>query len=141
MHIEVMKMKPLNTSKRLQEIMAIKNLRQIDILNLAEPIGKKHGIKLTKTDLTQYVSGKTEPGPNKLWLLGQVLDVSEAWLIGLDVPMHRLKGDKHEQPFQVAPLTSNETTLILNYRELNLLGKEKAQEYMTDLTENEKYTK
>ena len=66
------------------------NLKQVDILNLAAPYSKKYGIKLNKNDLSQYVSGKVEPGQNKLYILGLALNVNEAWLMGFDVPMERM---------------------------------------------------
>lgn len=78
-------MKVSNTSQRLKSIMQKRNLKQVDILNLAKPYCKKYDIKLTKVDLSQYVSGKVEPGQAKLFVLAAALNVSEAWLMGLDV--------------------------------------------------------
>lgn len=78
-------MKKATTSQRLKEIMAERKLKQVDILELAQPYCQKFGIKLSKTDLSQYVSGKVEPGQHKLTILGQALNVSEAWLMGYDV--------------------------------------------------------
>ena len=82
-------MKDFNTSQRLKEIMDIRGLRQVDILHAAEPFCKKFGVKLNKNDLSQYVSGKTAPGQDKLTILGLALNVSEAWLMGYDVSMER----------------------------------------------------
>lgn len=61
-------------------------LRQVDILKMAEPYCLKHNIKLGRNDLSQYVSGKVEPGQKKLTILSLALGVSEAWLMGYDVP-------------------------------------------------------
>lgn len=82
-------MKKENTSSRLKYLMNARNLRQIDILNKCIPFCKKYNIKMNKSDISQYVSGKVEPNQNKLFILGQALDVAEAWLMGLDVPMER----------------------------------------------------
>lgn len=82
-------MKKYNTSDRLKQIMNKKCLKQVDILNLAAPYCKKYNIKLNKNDLSQYVSGKVEPGQNKLYILGLALNVGEAWLMGFDVPMDK----------------------------------------------------
>lgn len=82
-------MKIENTSIRLKKIMDERRLKQVDILEMAKPFCKKFGVKLNKNDLSQYVSGKVEPGQNKLFILGLTLDVSEAWLMGYDVPMSR----------------------------------------------------
>ena len=82
-------MKQFTTSQRLEQIMRSRNMRQVDILNAAEPYCRKYGIKLGKNDLSQYVSGKVEPGQDKLTILGLALNVSVAWLMGYDVPAER----------------------------------------------------
>lgn len=77
-----------NTGKRLKEIMKERNLKQVDIINLT----KKHeidNVKISKTDLSQYINEKTEPGQKKLFILAQALNVSEAWLMGYDVPKEK----------------------------------------------------
>lgn len=78
-----------NTSDRLKEIMENRNLKQIDILNLSLPYCAKFDVKMNKSDISQYVSGKVEPSQEKLVVLGMALNVSEAWLMGLDVPVSR----------------------------------------------------
>ena len=82
-------MKNFTTSQRLNQIMTARNFRQVDILTSAEPFCKKYGIKLGKNALSQYVSGKVEPGQERLTILGLALGVSEAWLMGFNVPMER----------------------------------------------------
>jgi len=82
-------MKPYTTSQRLQQIMDSRQLRQADIVRAAQPFCQRYGVNLGKNTLSQYVSGKTEPGQEKLTILGLALNVSEAWLMGYDVPMER----------------------------------------------------
>lgn len=82
-------MKIATTSERLKELMSERNLRQIDIIHAAKPFCEKYGVKLSKTDLSQYVSGKVEPGQEKLSILGLTLNVNEAWLMGYDVSSSR----------------------------------------------------
>lgn len=69
--------------------MSDQNLRQVDILNKTIPYCEKYGVKMNKSDISQYCSGKTEPNQDKLFVLGMALNVNEAWLMGLDVPMER----------------------------------------------------
>jgi len=64
-------------------------MKQVDIVNAARPFCQKYGVNLGKNTLSQYVSGKTEPKQDKLSILGMALGVSEAWLMGYDVPMER----------------------------------------------------
>lgn len=78
-----------NTATRLKQLMEERKLKQVDILNLSLPYCKKYDVKMNKSDISQYVSGKNEPGQEKLVVLGMALDVSEAWLMGLDVPKTR----------------------------------------------------
>lgn len=82
-------MKVSNTSKRLKELMSEQNLKQVDILEKAKPFCSQFDVKLTKVDLSQYVSGKVEPGQFKLLVLSRALGVNELWLMGFDVPRDR----------------------------------------------------
>lgn len=82
-------MKVSNTSERLKQIMRERGLRQVDILAKCKPYCEKYGVKMGRNDLSQYISGKFLPGQRKLTILGLALNVSEVWLMGLDVPMER----------------------------------------------------
>lgn len=82
-------MKPFTTSQRLKQIMDERNLKQVDILRMAQPYCKKFNVNLGKSALTQYVSGRVEPRADKLSIISYALGVSEAWLMGFDVPMKR----------------------------------------------------
>ena len=82
-------MKTYSTSQRLKQIMNARGMRQVEILSAAKPYCQKYGVRLGKNALSQYVNGKVEPGQEKLTILGLALGVSEAWLMGYDVPMQR----------------------------------------------------
>lgn len=82
-------MKKKNTAIRLKQLMDDQNLRQVDILNLTLPFCQKYNVKMNKSDISQYCSGKTEPNQDKLFVLAEALHVNEAWLMGYDVPMER----------------------------------------------------
>lgn len=77
------------TAERLQEIMKARGLRQSDVLRLAEPFSRFYGIPLNRANISMYTAGKVEPAQEKLFLLACALNVSEAWLMGLDVPADR----------------------------------------------------
>ncbi len=73
--------------KRLQEAMTKNNVKQVDIIRAAQD----KGIKLGKSHVSQYVSGKTIPRDNILNFLADYLQVDSKWLSGsskieLDVP-------------------------------------------------------
>ena len=111
-------MKSENTSMRLKKIMSDRNLRQIDILELCKPYCQKYQIKLGRNDLSQYVSGKVEPGQRKLTILGLALNVSEAWLMGFDVPMER---DSYNKQWDKEAAQFSDSINSF-YMELNSLG-------------------
>lgn len=86
------------TSNRIKQAMKSSNLKQVDIVNKAKSMEKETGIKLSKTDLSQYVNGKVTPGQKKLYVLAKILNVSEAWLLGYNVKSKRID-DKERDKF------------------------------------------
>lgn len=79
----------VSTAERLRQIMEEQNLKQVDILRKALPICAAYDVKMNKSDISQYVSGKVEPSQEKLVVLGMALNVTESWLMGFDVPPER----------------------------------------------------
>lgn len=75
------------TASRLQQVMSERNLKQVDVISLSKVHQKELGVKLGKSALSQYINGKSTPDQEKLVLLARTLGVSEAWLMGYDVPM------------------------------------------------------
>ena len=108
------------TAQRLRKIMSDRNLRQVDILALAEPYCKRYGVNLKKNDLSQYCSGKVEPGQDKLTILGLALGVSEPWLMGFDVPMERT----------ITPITENSDGRTEEYIRLFSLLNESQKDFI-----------
>ena len=66
-------------SERLKAAMKKQNLKQIDLVRAAQ----SQGIKLGKSHISQYVSGKTVPRTDILLFLAKTLQVEEEWLIGV----------------------------------------------------------
>ena len=66
--------------KRIAEALAIKGIRQADLCKLA---------KVPKSSLSLYLSGAYEPKQDRIYDMAKALNVSEAWLMGYDVPMER----------------------------------------------------
>ena len=71
-------------ASRLREAMAVRGLKQVDLCEKTD---------IPKSALSQYLNGRFEPKQDRLWKLASVLSVSEAWLMGYDVPM-----DPNSQP-------------------------------------------
>ena len=108
-------MKVATTSERLKQILSERHIRQIDIIEAAKPYSEKYNVKLNKNDLSQYVSGKTEPGQSKLSILGMALNVNEAWLMGLDVPMERKSATTDELMILFNSLDDNQRNNVIDY--------------------------
>ncbi len=83
-------------AERLKKAMELKGLKQADVIRLAEPVGEPSGIRIGKSHMSQYVSGKTEPRRDILKVLAQTLGVDLMWLEGEDVPM--VSGIRAAQP-------------------------------------------
>ena len=81
------KMLVSNTSERLRQLMQDRHLRQADILEKVLPFCEQYGIRMNRSDISQYLSGKVVPSQRKLSVLSKALNVQEPWLMGYDVPM------------------------------------------------------
>lgn len=89
-------MKNSCTADRLRFLMNSRGLKQVDIVALCQPFCARYGVKMNKSDISQYLSGKVEPSQDKLIVLGMALDVQESWLMGFDVPEGRSGSAKKE---------------------------------------------
>lgn len=65
-------------STRLRNLLQEKQIKQIELVRLAE----ERGIKLGKSHISQYVSGKTVPRNDILQFLADTLQVDAEWLLG-----------------------------------------------------------
>ena len=65
---------------RIKQGLQIRKMKQVE---LADKTG------IDKGQISSYLSGKYKPKQENLSLLAAALDVSEYWLMGLDVPMER----------------------------------------------------
>lgn len=71
-----------NFAKRLEKAMIIRNIKATELSEKAN---------IPKSAISQYLSGLYEAKQKSIFKLATALDVSEAWLMGLDVPMERKK--------------------------------------------------
>ena len=77
------------TSQRLRYLMDTYGYRQVDILNKCLPFAQQYNVKLRKNYIHYYLTGDNVPSQDMLTVLALGLNVSEAWLMGFDVPMER----------------------------------------------------
>lgn len=111
-------MDKIATSSRLKQIMSERDLKQVDILKLAAPHCAELGVKINKSDLSGYVSGKFEPGNDKLLVLARALNVDPRWLMGIPgVPKNEAESAQLFRDHVMKPF--NEQFLEKNKSEMN----------------------
>lgn len=130
-------MRKYETSDRIKQLMAEKNWKQVDIINNSKKFQEKLGVQLGKSALFQYVNGVQAPDQKKLSLLALTFDVSEAWLMGYDVPREResviekeyttsdlRKMAENAKTFDGKPLNEEDIEAIQNIIEIYLKGRQ-----------------
>lgn len=70
---------------RLQQALDRKGWKAVDLVD-------RTGVP--KGAISYYLSGKSRPKSDRLYIIAQALEVSEAWLLGYDVAMHRTDDQK-----------------------------------------------
>lgn len=70
---------------RLRKGLELSGMKQAD---LARKTGLDRGA------VSSYLSGRYEPKQKAIYLMARALNVSEAWLLGYDVPIYRTDGQK-----------------------------------------------
>ena len=74
-----------NIAIRIKKALSIRGMRQAELCKLAH---------IPKSSLSQYLNGDFEPKQDRIYLMARALNVSEAWLMGFDVPMERQETKK-----------------------------------------------
>ena len=67
-------------AERIKTALVVNGMRQSELCRLT---------KIPKSAISQYLSGAYEPKQDRIYLIAKTLNVSEAWLMGLDAPMER----------------------------------------------------
>ncbi len=68
------------TAERIKEALELRGLKQSDLVQLTG---------IGKSSISTYLSGAYEPKQQNIFKIAQALNVSEGWLMGLDVDMKR----------------------------------------------------
>ena len=93
-----------NCSERISTALTIRRMKQSELCART---------KIPKSAMSQYISGAFEPKQDRIYLIAKALGVSEAWLMGYDVPMERQV--KKTSPTE-AELTEGEQVLLDLFR-------------------------
>jgi transcriptional regulator with XRE-family HTH domain len=90
-------------AERLKRALSIRRMKQRDLCELA---------KVPKSSLSLYLSGAYEPKQDRIFEMSRVLNVSEAWLMGYDVPMEKQAPNTKSTPVPEITLTENEIAVV-----------------------------
>lgn len=82
-------------AERIKLALSLKDLTQSDLCRMTE---------ISKSMMSQYLSGKYEPSQLKTEIIARALNVSEAWLMGYDVPMERTSSKPHKKGVKIPVL-------------------------------------
>lgn len=85
--------------QRIERALAIRKMKQSDLCKQAD---------VPKSSLSLYLSGAYKPKQDRIYRMAIVLNVSEAWLMGYDVPMER----DELSTTTTMELTDNEKTML-----------------------------
>ena len=66
--------------KRIAKALAARNMRQADLAEMTN---------IPKSSLSLYLKEAYEPKDDRIYVIAKALHVSEAWLMGYDVPMEK----------------------------------------------------
>lgn len=69
-----------NFSTRLKQGLEARNMKATDLSKLTG---------IGKSSISDWLSGRYEAKQDKVYIIAKVLNVDEAWLMGLDVPMEK----------------------------------------------------
>ena len=73
--------------QRISTALKMRDMRQSELCKLAN---------VPKSSLSLYLSGAYEPKQDRIYAMAKALNVSEAWLMGYDVPIDREKNPPEE---------------------------------------------
>lgn len=102
-----------NFANRLKKAMEIRNIKASELSERAN---------IPKSAISQYLSGLYEAKQKSIFKLSNILNVSEAWLMGLDVPMERTSDNISDQLKNIGTIYMSNTDLV----KIPLLGTVKA---------------
>ena len=109
--------------KRIRQAMELRGIKAVDLVQATG---------LGKSAISQYISGKYEPKQVAIHKIAKALNVSEAWLMGYDVPIQRAEEIK-------TVVSKEENELLDMYHKLDALDKKELFKWIAYRLTDEKY--
>lgn len=90
-------------------------MKRLDV----KPVELSRRTGISKSSISQYMSGYAAPKSDRIYLIAKALNVSEAWLIGYDEPMEKTPEIDYVVNTSTSEnLTPNEQIIIERYRSI-----------------------
>ena len=89
---------------RIKKALSIRNMTQTELCSRT---------KISKSSLSEYLSGKYVPRQDKVFILAKALDVDPVWLWGYDVPMENKPEPAEQKSSPTEPQLSEGEKLML----------------------------
>lgn len=109
--------------KRIRQAMELRGIKAVDLVQATG---------LGKSAISQYISGKYEPKQVAIHKIAKALNVSEAWLMGYDVPIQRAEEIK-------TVVSKEEKELLDMFHKLDSLDKKELFKWIAYRLTDEKY--
>lgn len=93
---------------RLKKALEVRGVKAVELSKMTD---------INKSAISQYIKGTYEPKQDRIQAMAQALNVSEGWLMGLDVPMDA-KPTPHTEPDANFRLSYGESKLVALFREV-----------------------
>lgn len=107
------------TAERLKEALAQANMKQVELSRRTD---------IDKGTISNYLSGRYEPKANSISKMAKVLNVTEMWLWGYDVPMQRTDIEKkNDQLVELITLLRTDAEFLDMAQKLSKLTPEQRQ--------------
>jgi hypothetical protein len=92
---------------RLRTALEIRGKKAVDL---------SRDLEIPKSAISQYLSGhRIIKDSKRLFVIAEYLDVSEAWLMGFDVPMERIKKDDTQKDIVERNEMSESTKALIDF--------------------------
>mgnify|MGYP003296487535 CR=1 FL=1 len=105
--------------KRLAKALNIRGIKQIELSNRTS---------IPKSSISLYLKDAYEPKQDRLYEIAKVLNVSEVWLMGYDVPMERTDTQKkNDQLVELITLLRTDNEFLEMAQNLSRLSPEQKQ--------------
>lgn len=116
-------------AERMKEALSVRGMKQSELV-------EKTGIG--KSSISTYLSGEYEPKQRNIYKIALALNVSEAWLMGYDVPMKRVESVNHEQ--HDSRLDEDQQNALNLYSQLDIVDRAEIRGMMKQMLRADKYS-